>query len=442
MRNKNEKIVFLRLPNETAFIRLAADFVMQGAIGLGLDQDAAQYLSLAAEEVMTYVVRVGTPNGEVEIHCSTGSHYVQVDISFPFDNVKLRSLNMTATVSLNDENENILDEMELLIASRMADQFRIHRRPSGHPQLSLRKDFRYPEIADDIAAAEPSAITSFTINAPDAAQIKWFLLLVNKGFSATCFPKDFLYPGKIVDMTAAAEYQLLIAVSPSGEIGGGVVWKWDGTKTVELFGPYIFNPQSDSHMALQLMDACISSVARTSALVLINRLSPEKIPDGYMEPLGTIGIGTQVSQSPRHTVYFREMHEDMGTVSWTHPDLYNFLEQEYERLYFPREIRVTAVEGEAGEAHSVLSADFDRRLQQVTLRPIWPGADRVENLKDHLALIQREGLELVLFEMDLGSSWQAEFAPGLLSLGFQPQLILPHAGIGDILIFELRFAQQ
>ncbi|EKD40005.1 MAG: hypothetical protein ACD_75C00207G0001 [uncultured bacterium] len=79
---------------------------------------------------------------------------------------------------------------------------------------------------------------------------------------------------------------------------------------------------------------------------------------------------------------------------------------------------------------------MDRRLGLATLRPIWPGADRLENLKSHLHLMHREGLISVFFEMDLGSSWQAEFTPALLGLGFTPRILLPHAGTGDLLIFE------
>lgn len=404
-------------------------------MGLGLDEEAAGEISLAAEEIMAYLVRVGLPGGEVEIRCLAGSHYVQTDFSFPLENIGLHAFNMTATVSFDDDSG--IDEMELLIASRMADQFRISRRPNGNPELTLIKDFSYPELVDDGVADVP-ALALFSLKEPDPGQIKWFLRLVNQTCPATSFPRDFLYPGKIVDMAAAGDYRLLIAVSPTGEIGGGIVWRWDGLKTVELFGPYIFHRKTKPDMARELMDACIGSVARTSALVLINRMPPAELPEGYLEPLGTISMLDADGRRQRLTVYFREMHEDMGAVAWAHPELHAFLKEEYRRLYFPREIRPVSTDGEAGESYSVLSAEMDRRFDRVTLRPIWPGADRMQNLQNHLKLIEHEGLALVFFEMDLGSSWQAEFAPDLLKLGFTPQMILPHAGSGDLLIFELR----
>ncbi len=433
MLRKTNRSLFLKIPAEEAFIRLAPVFVGQGAMGLGLDEAAADEMSLAAEEVMAYLVRAGSPGGEVEVRCFAGSHYVQTDFSFPLENLGLRAFNMTATVNLDDESG--MDEMELLIASRMADQFRISRRANGNPELTLIKEFSYPEIAGDVAA-EVHPLSGFSIKEPDSGQIKWFLRLVNHLCHASVFPRDFLTPGKIVDMAAAGDYQLLVAMGPAGEIGGGIAWRWEGEKTVELFGPYIFHPQNHPDMARELMDGCIGRVARTSALILISRMPPPDLPEGYLEPLGTIGMPGPDGVPQRITAYFREIHEDMGAVAWAHPKLHDFLEKEYQRLYFPREIRPVAAEGEAADTFSVLSAEMDRRLGLATLRPIWPGADRLENLKSHLHLMHREGLISVFFEMDLGSSWQAEFTPALLGLGFTPRILLPHAGTGDLLIFE------
>jgi hypothetical protein len=124
-------------------------------------------------------------------------------------------------------------------------------------------------------------------------------------------------------------------------------------------------------------------------------------------------------------------------VVWTHPDLAGFLKSEYGRLVFPREIQPVFSEGEAAEPFSVLSAEIDRTLGRATLRPIWPGADREENLAGHLRLLKKEELAAVFFEMDLGLSWQAEFTPALLGLGFTPRMILPYAGAADLVIFQL-----
>ncbi|MFH0731253.1 MAG: ATP-binding protein [Pseudomonadota bacterium] len=435
MLKKTNRPLYLKIPAEEAFIRLAPSFVGQAAMGFGLDEEAADELSLAAEEVIAYLARIGAPGGEVEIRCFAGSHYIQADFSFPLESLRLRAFNMTATVSLEDEAG--LEEMGLLIASRMTDRFRISRRTNGNPELSLIKERFYPEMVED-GSPEIKALTRFGLQAPDPGQIKWFLRLVNHAYLPTVYPPEFRYPGKIVDMAAAGDYRVLLAVGPAGEIGGGIAWKWEGLKTVELFGPYIFHPESPPEMAGELMDACIGGVARTSALVLINRMPTSELPNGYLEALGEIGINGADGAYHTVTACFREMHEDMGCAVWSHPDLNAFLETEYRRLVFPREVRPVSSAGEAGETQSVLSAEMDRRLGRSTLRPIWPGADRLENLSSHLTLLKNEGLTSVFFEMDIGCSWQTEFTPALFTLGFIPRMILPHAGAGDLVIFELK----
>lgn len=71
------------------------------------------------------------------------------------------------------------------------------------------------------------------------------------------------------------------------------------------------------------------------------------------------------------------------------------------------------------------------------LRPMWPGADCVENIAKHVRLIRQEAIPNILFFMDLGQAWQADFAPGLLRQGFKPCCLLPYGGEADVIIFQL-----
>jgi hypothetical protein len=432
MANKPKRPLFLKMPIAEAFIPLAAAFVGHGAKGLGLDGEAAEELALAAEEVVAYIAQIVGPGREVEIRCFAESHFIEADISLPVRNLQLRAFNMTSTVSTDDEV--CLDQMGLLIASRMTDRFRISREGGGNLLLTLTKEICYPEIDLSAPKEGTKALSQYSLRTPDAARIKWFVRLVNQCYPATQFPKEFRYPGKVVDMAAAGDYHLLLADGPTGEIGAGLAWKWEGLKTVEIFGPYIFHPESHPDMARDLLETCIASVARTSALVLINRMPTPELPEGYLEALRSNADSS--SESPQ--ACFRLMHEDMGTVIWSHPDLTGFLQNEYRRLVFPRDIQVVGLDGEAGESFSVLSAEMDRDLGRATLRPIWPGADCEENLAGHVALLRQEAFGSIFFEMDLGNARQAEFTPGLLKLGFVPRMILPYAGIADLVIFELK----
>lgn len=430
MPKKTNRPLYLKFPTVEAFIVLAAGFVSQAAKGLGLDAEAAEELSLATEEVIAYITRIGDSGREVEIRCFAASHFIEVDISLPIRHMQLRAFNLTASVCIDDEE--CLDQMGLLIASRMTDRFCITRPASGNLVLTLVKELRYPAIDASDRREAPRPISRFSLQTPDAARIKWFVRLVNQVHPPAVFPAEFRYPGKVVDMAAAGDYHLLTADGPAGEIGGGIAWKLEGLKTVELFGPFIFHPESPPDMARALLETCIANVARTSALVLISRMPPPELPEGYLEALEPGGA----SASGRPAC-FRLMHEDAGSVVWAHPDLTGFLRSEYRRLVFPREIQEVRADGEAAEPYCVLSAETDRALGRAILRPIWPGADCEETLGGHVALFRKEALAAVFFEMDLGVSWQAEFTPALLKIGFVPRMVLPYAGTADLVLFEL-----
>jgi anti-sigma regulatory factor (Ser/Thr protein kinase) len=433
---QTDPALFLKMPVQDRFVPLAAAFVGQAAMGLGLDSEVADELALAAEEVVAYLARAGITAQPVAIECAAGSHFVEVRFSLPVRGIDLRAFNLTAEV--NAEDEAGLDQMGLLIASRMTDRFHIARPAGGNLVLVLVKERPYPEIKAARQVEKPKALTSFSLQTPDAARIKWFIRLVHACYPAALFPDDFRFPGKVVDMAAAGDYQLLLAEGAGGEPGGGLAWRWSGDKTVELFGPYIFNEATDPQVACELMDACIGRVARTAALALVCRAPTPQLPQGYLEELGPLaGTGRE---SGTATACFRMMVEDTGAVVWAHPDLTGFLQGEYRRLVFPREIQPAVSDGEAAEPFSVLSVETDRRLGQATLRPIWSGADAAHNLAGHVALLRQEGLNAIFFELDLGYAWQAGFVPGLLDLGFAPRTILPHAGAADLLIFELESA--
>ena len=435
MSRRMDKPLYLKMPVEERFIPLAAAFVNHAAKGLGLDGEAAEELALATEEVVAYLTGVGITGQEMSLHCAAGSHFIETNVSLPAPDLQLRWFNMTAKVSIEDEAG--LDQMGLLIASRMTDRFRISRPASGNLMLTLVKELRYPEIESESQTKEPTPLAQFSIQTPDAARIKWFVRLVNRCYPTRFFPVDFHYPGKVVDMAAAGDCHIVLAGGPAGEIGGGLAWQWEGAKTVEIFGPYIFHEGNHPDMARELLETCIGDVARTAALALISRMPTPQLPEGYLEVLGTLDPLGQAGGKEPSEAHFRLMHEDEGSVVWAHPDLAPFLQGEYRRLFFPRDIEPVHPDGEAQEPFSVLSVETDRRLGLATLRPIWPGEDCEENLAAHVDLLRQEEMAAIHFEMDLGVSWQTGFTPGLLKLGFVPRLILPYAGMADLVVFVL-----
>ena len=186
------------------------------------------------------------------------------------------------------------------------------------------------------------------------------------------------------------------------------------------------------------METCLAAIAKTPAIVLLNRFPTTDFPREQFESLGFVSVyGKDGSVSVRDA-WFRLMQEDTGCVAWTHPVLEDFLRREYGRLVLPREMRTVGDCGERRHRHSVLFPAFDRLQESVTLHPVWLGEDLEENLAQYLRLFRREGIPNVFFAMDLGQSWQAGFAPALTVNGFEPRLLLPYAGEGDLAIFQLR----
>jgi len=241
-------------------------------------------------------------------------------------------------------------------------------------------------------------------------------------------------------MVACGEYQALVAASPTGEIGAGIIWLRSVSRTVECFGPYVFCASLEEKAAIALLEGCIGAVARTPVVGLINYHPTQEFPREQFEHLGRLSVITAAGTRLEHDAWFRLLHEDPGCVVWAHKDLQGYLQSEYERLVLPRRIRLIKELGETRSPHSVLATEFNRMRFWTILRPIWAGADTEENLRSHLSLLKRQQLKNVFFLLDLGQPWQSCFTPSLLHLGFAPRMILPYAGEADLVLFQLEGA--
>jgi hypothetical protein len=433
-KESNRAPVSIRLPTEKAFLPLATAFVEKGAVALGLGEKEALALTLAAEEIFSYLSHVAPQGQTIGIRCTSGVYFVRVDFLISWPGLDLRSFNLTATISLEDEES--IQEMGLLIASRFVDRLFLKEDAGKGIHLSLCKEKAYPET---MVRSQPLAgppISEFSIRTPLAEELKIFAPMVSYRYPPVLVPGAFRFAGKVVDMVGSGEYQAAVAVSGSGEIGGGILWHWAGLKTVECFGPYLLCRTPDASMAEALLETCLVAIAKTHALGLLVRLPTEELPKEQFEALGSLTLRNRDRERRTLTAYFRHIHEDLGTSSWCHPELEPFLREEYKRLVLPREIRPVRDLGEHQKRFSVLSAEMDRSQGTVTLRPLRSGTDAEKNIMDHLALFHRESMGNIFFEMDLGQPWQALFARGLLTQGFRPRLILPYAGEGDIVVFQ------
>jgi hypothetical protein len=389
-------------------------------------------LTLATEEIFVYLCKTGAPGKAVHVQCRQGVYYVEEEFRFKADDFDMRAFNLTTRPSFHDDTA--VEETGLLIASRMVDRFRFSESEDGL-KLTLIKDKAYPEIGESsLPPAMPLA--EFLVRSPEPEEIKIFAHRVSTHYASHTIPGVFRFPGKLVDMVGSGDAEAAVAVDASGRIGGGICWQWVSGMTVECFGPYLFDQPQGSSMAQALVDACVTALGRTPALGLFIPYPTPEFPMEYFEVLGRLTVGWSDGSTVELTAYYRHLQEDLGDSVWVHPSLEPFLFQEYLRLAFVREIRLVKDSGETPPSFSVLSADFDRHIGAVTLRPVRWGHDSQETIALHVDVLLREQVPRILFEIDLGIPWHSHFVPALLANGFEPRLVFPYAGKKDLVVFE------
>ncbi len=434
MTNQDRHNASLEIPIDAAYLPVATAFVENAATAMGLDKPEALSLTLATEEIITYLCRKSAGGRTIRLQCRGGVYYVAEELTFAAGDFDMRAFNLTAPASFEDESDE--GEMGLLIASRVVDEVDLHEDSTGI-RLVLKKEKAYPSASGDDTAKAPPGL--YDVIVPDPELLKYFIRLLNGGADKSHLPTDFIYPGKVADMAASGEYGAAVACDKGGRIGGGILWEI-GTgkaKMCQCFGPYVFVGGAEKDLAEALMDFCIGAVAKTQAIGIFSRYPARNFPVDYFEMIGSlelpIGSGGAMESVPIH---FRQLEEDLGSVAWTHPALEPFLQSTYERLSFARETIAVHEEGETAAASSVLSVRFERTSGYASLRPLWPGKDMAENIAGHLRILRDEGIPAVFFEMDIGRSWQVRFTPALLESGFTPSVLLPHGGEGDVVIFQ------
>jgi anti-sigma regulatory factor (Ser/Thr protein kinase) len=434
LKHRNDSTLLLRIHDDMAFLPLATSFVEKAALAYGLAGPEAMALTLATEEIFAYLCRTASQGRPFEIRCASAGYYVKTSFSIPVQDLNLRALNLTASVSPDDEAS--LEEMGLLIASRFVDRLQVRQEGNGGIQLTVVKEKSYPQME-----AEPTPMVrpldDYAIRTPAPEEIKVLVRLIHAHYDGHFIPAPFIYPGKVVDMVVGGEYQALIARGPTGQIGGGIFWHWLGAKTIECFGPYVFNQNPGSVLPRDLVEGCIGAIAKSHAVGLINRMATEIFSREHFEPLGVLTVHDLDGSTRSITAHFRQMHEDTGSSVWAHPDLVPFLKEQYGRLVLPREVIAVSDQGEAVSPYSVLSAEFERSQNRATLRLLHLGKDMEENLINHLRVFDKESIHNVFFEIEVAQPWQASLTPALLAQGFRPRLILPYGGDeGDIVVFQ------
>jgi hypothetical protein len=327
-----------------------------------------------------------------------------------------------------------------LLASRFVDKFKILKNKDGSLSLLLIKEKNYPKFPPDSIADKKivsEKISKVDIIFPDTEQVKLFASKVATFYNDTLVPDFFSYPGKVADMVSSGFYKTLVAVSDNREIVGGIIWHNESPKLIEFFGPYNFAISNENEIKEKLIISMIESVGKSDAIGLYSRVTTEKLPDEYFETIGELPFINNKNKKISLPVYFRQLKEDPGLIVWCDKDIKGFLEDSYKKLFLPRKIELVHNLGEMTNDYSVLSVNFIKPQDTAILQAILYGKDIEENIKEHLTLIKNEGFKNIFFEIDLGLSSQAHVISPLINNNFVPELVVPCAGTGDILIFHL-----
>ncbi|HBV96352.1 MAG: hypothetical protein JL50_18260 [Peptococcaceae bacterium BICA1-7] len=435
MNKSKRRELSLDLTLEAAFLPVAAAATEQTALAFGLEKKEALQLTLAVEEVLNHLVEVGSSGEHVSLKLADGLYYMEASIDFPLKELNLRAFNLTSGVSLEDESQ--LSEMGLLIASRMVDRLQLSLK-NNVMRLGLYKEKYYPEAGGlkDIPAEDTDQPAILT---PGPEDLKLFCRGVTATQPGYYYPSFFSRPGKFVDMVKSGDYSALLAYNGKKQVLGGIAWRQEYEKTIECFGPYLFRDSKE--VAGALLDGFLEQVGRTRAPGVLSRwLAPGTAIEKHFESLGAADFYSSGAGPVQRAAHYRQLCEDTGSRVWAHTDLAGFLKEEYRRLFLPREVREVKDMGEHTGAYSVFSCQFDQ--EEVTLIPLAAGADAGVNLARHLTLFAGEGIKNIYFELDLGEEWHALLTPVLVRNGFRPCYILPHAGKGDLVLFQCRAGEK
>lgn len=429
---KNSFPVELVIPAHSEFLALAMTAMEKGAIAVGASQAEAMNLTLVVEELFAHLCRLLGHEQKIRLRLRSGLYYFRLELEAPVADIDLAAFNLTFQPDLGQADA--LQDLGLLIASRIADHLEIsisqpHQGPKEKSKLvfSIVQERKYPGPAAQTLIEQKPEGQKWRIVEPTAELVKEIAHRLSSLKTKQPAPESFYLPGKLADMIAIGDYAAKIAVDEKQNVLGAMLWSTLTVKTVEAFGPYIFGANDSLALAQELTDAVLGALARTEALGVWLRYTTAALPAGYFEKLG---------EKTALSYFYRQLHEDEGTLVYADQQIKDFLDDNYRRLVLPRDVRLVKCEGEKLPLRSVICAEISRLTRTAILRPLWPGQDFLSNVRDHVQVMLKENISNLIFTIDLGQPSQAYWVPALLQNQFVPTVVLPAAGLADIVIFQ------
>ncbi len=411
----------LKLNAEKNFLSVIVSFVENCCSSFNFTKKESRILTMASEEIFSYLCKINR-GCEISVACNSKKYSMELLLQFDSKNFNPRAFNITSKINIDDEKS--LDEMGLLISSRMADSFSM-RKENNSILISVMKYRSYENITK--LDYTPKNLTETKIVVPENQDVLLIATLIEKYEKQENLHEVFKHSAMLTDIVSSGDMHARVLKGKNGLIAGGIFWKHIGNDTIEMFGPYIYEQNNSEKFSKQLVENCLENIGKENHNGLLCRYPGKFFPEEYFEIIGNY-YG--------NNIYYRELLEDVGTISWIHPELKEYISSQYSKLFLPREIITISNIDETDNEYSVLSSGLNRSTKMVILKPMIFGKDFKTNLKEHINLFKSENYNHVFFEIDMGQNWHSLFIPELLANDFTPSFILPYGGKGDLLVLQ------
>ncbi len=433
--NTSVPCIRIQLPAEAAWACLIQAAAEQAGTVFGLDPAKNLRLVHCSEELLLFLASAAV--GDIETTIRPTPTGVEIGFSFASAGVDLSALNLVSAPNVHGEEADWLS-LPLLLASRMSDGFRVELE-GRRMEISLRVDKVYPEMKSFPVERLQTQGRPTLSKTEDADALFEACNAITGLYPAHVIPDWCTNPGKTADLVRAGKLFAIEARDTTRRLCGIIFWKMRSEQSVTFFGPYDFS--TDDSIAEELINTLLQAVGRTRAKNVFSSLATQPLADYGFELLAELPYQLESSSIPvMQSVWGRMLQEDFGAAAWTHTSFTEFLHNRYEALELVRDLRPASELGEAVQAASVIGARLTPGLKEAFLYPEINGADMGDNLARHVSTLTSAGYRNILFEIDLAKGWHAAIGGHLSRCGFYPELLLPHGGQSDTLIF--RYAPQ
>lgn len=453
--------IILTLPPSIEHLPLVQAAVEKTGPVAGLSNIKTLKTTLAVEEIFCYLCSEASKDERISLNIDFQGYFMHAAFQFKIDEdnysdlnlickgsratpkgpIKLNLLDLDDSVTTMDDDLDDLGDLGLLLASRSVDRMYLDKISEDRLEISLIQEKEYPEAKTEYLK-ERNYSSPFTVSTnPSAGDLREAAALTSDKYHHAMYPGSISQPGKLADAVIHNQVGACIALDNGNNPAGLLCWHGYNKHSVAFYGPYVFDEDNKDAIAHQLSESFLGLLAPQDDVMCVFslRTTPELPTDLFMR-LGGIHLSGPMQGIVMRPAYFSFLPRENRAEVWAHPDLEEYLKNEYSRLDLVRNIRYSRLEDENNPEHSVISAEIDREQGEVILRPLWGGDDIFDNVRDHVEALKQENIPNVFFHMDLAHSYHAHFTPALMENGFSPKLVIPYAGELDVVVFQHEYS--